>query len=1020
MTPERHKQIKAIFLEALEAGEQGEGRDSVIIKRCAGDAELEREVRALLDHHTDLDPKLAEPELRRVASRSRLDQPPSQQRPEAPTSPDAPHTPIPPAAKSAPALADAPRRPPEPSPSRSSLKMDRGRFAPGTTIDRRYRIVNLIARGGMGEVYRADDLKLAEPVAMKFLPSRFADDKAWLERFLDEVRVARNVSHPNVCRVYDVGEDLGEHFLTMEYVEGETLASLQSRIGRLPPRKAEQLAQQLCSGLAAIHDEGILHRDLKPSNILIDDKGQAKVTDFGLAVPGELRGPRAAAGTPGYLAPESMHGIEATVRSDIYQLGLVLYELFAGRPAYVAEDGEDLVAVQQKNDPLPPSTFAPDIKQSVEQVILRCLERDPDARPATVRQVSRMLPGSSDPLAAALAAGETPSPSLVAMSGGKGRLQPVAAAIALGLFIALVGFGIWIGGRGLSLVRTVPLDKSPQALAENARSILTTLGYKLGSEEDEPFEGSIRPASGHEAWGWDLSEELLAEIERTDQSPNRWQRLKRDRPPAIGFWYRWSPERLRPRRPTGIIAPDDPPQSVPGMITLRLTPRGRMYELAVVDAHTNSPVDPKSGLAPGAAGPPLPSIDWAKIFETAGLDYANFKDSAVEGERIPPVFAKERKAWTGFYPEKGSEETPIRVEAATLDNRLVAFRTAEADLPLYQVGKLPELTRSGSFSSYGRQGIIALTLLGGAALAWRNIASKRGDRAGALRMAIAVGIATPAMLLLEASTLRYAEDTTRTLSFLGGLVWMLSLGAGAAMAVWVMYMAVEPYVRRLWPESIISWTRLVYGRLYDPLVGQSMLAGALVGSVSIPIIYLTRLVPGWIGLPPAQPYFSRRIEAGMFDGPRQTLGHILESGLQGLQQAMLMLVGVVLIKLIVRKTWIALLIFGAAQSLVWALGQPTLHEWNWNVMFITWGMFGALTLCWLVVLVRYGVLALIVGRSIWGILGSLPITMEFDRWYAGIGMLGLIVVCAIPLYGAAAAIGGIAGIGGTGGRSRLT
>ncbi|HVU64771.1 MAG TPA: serine/threonine-protein kinase [Phycisphaerales bacterium] len=989
MTPERHKQIKAIFLEALEAGERGAGGggwEAVIIKRCEGDADLEREVRALLEHHTDIDPKLAEPELRRIASQPQIALPDEQ----APAGPDA----------EAPKDADASRGP---SPSRSSLKMDRGRFAPGTTIARRYRIVNLIARGGMGEVYRADDLKLAEPVALKFLPSRFADDKQWLDRFLDEVRVARNVSHPNVCRVYDVGEDLGEHFLTMEFVEGETLSSLQSRIGRLPPRKAEQLAQQLCGGLAAIHDEGILHRDLKPSNILIDDKGQAKITDFGLAAPGELRGRHAAAGTPGYIAPESLHGIEATVRSDIYQLGLVLYELFAGRPAYVSEDGEDLILVQQKTDPVPPSTFAPDIKQSVEQVIMRCLERDPDARPATVRQVARMLPGGGDPLAAALAAGQTPSPSLVAMSGGKSRMQPAAAAVALVLFAALVALGIWIGGRGMSLIRIVPLDKSPQALAENARSILASLGYNISGDEDTSGEGGMRPASGHEAWGWDLSTELLAEIERSDQSPTRWARLKRDRPPAIEFWYRWSPEPLVPRRPTGIVTPDDPPQSVPGMITLRLTPHGRLHELTVLDQRTNWPVDPKTGLAPGAAGPPLPAIDWAKVFETADLDIRKFLP--VDKERIPPVFADDRQAWTGFYPEKGGQDTPIRVEAATVGHRLVAFRTIETDLPMYQANRAPAETRSGLIGTYGRNAIIALTLIGAGILAWRNTASKRGDRSGAFRMALTVGVATPVMLLLEATTLR-SDATSGMFSFLGNLVWMLSLGAGSGLGVWVLYIAVEPYVRRLWPESIISWTRLVYGRIYDPLVGQSLLAGALGGAITLPIIYLTRLVPGWVGHAPAAPYFSRRIEAGMLDGTRQALGHIVENGLQGLQRAMLMLVGIVLIKLIVRKTWLALIIFGVLQSLAFALERPTVQDWTWAIMSITWAIYATLILAWLLLLVRYGVLALIAGTSVAGVLGSLPITMDLEKWYSGIGMLGLVLVCAVPLYGAAAAVGG--------------
>jgi serine/threonine-protein kinase len=137
----------------------------------------------------------------------------------------------------------------------------------GTLLGGRYRIVGLLGRGGMGEVYRADDLKLAQPVALKFLPAALARDPAALARFHNEVRIARQVSHPNVCRIYDLGETDGEPFLSMEYIDGEDLASLLRRIGRLPPDKAVDVARQLCSGLSAAHDLGVLHRDLKPANL---------------------------------------------------------------------------------------------------------------------------------------------------------------------------------------------------------------------------------------------------------------------------------------------------------------------------------------------------------------------------------------------------------------------------------------------------------------------------------------------------------------------------------------------------------------------------------------------------------------------------------------------------------------------------------------------------------------------------------------------------------------------------------
>src|SRR5271165_2959460 len=239
------------------------------------------------------------------------------------------------------ATATSPLPPPRPasaSPSRPSSAAEyqsEGRFLPGRLIAGRYRIIALLGRGGMGEVYRADDLTLGQPVALKFLPDEAARDLGLLERFKNEVRIARRVSHPNVCRVYDVGDVDGHTFFTMEYVDGEDLASLLRRIGRLPEDKALDIARQLCAGLAAAHAKGVLHRDLKPANIMLDGRGQVVVTDFGLAgLADDIRGNEIRSGTPAYMAPEQLAGQEVSVRSDIYSLGLVLYEVFTGKRAF--------------------------------------------------------------------------------------------------------------------------------------------------------------------------------------------------------------------------------------------------------------------------------------------------------------------------------------------------------------------------------------------------------------------------------------------------------------------------------------------------------------------------------------------------------------------------------------------------------------------------------------------------------------------------------------------------------------
>jgi serine/threonine-protein kinase len=216
----------------------------------------------------------------------------------------------------------------------SSAALDGAQFIPGTMLAGRYRIVGLLGRGGMGEVYRAEDLKLGQPVALKFLSKEVTDRADRLARFHQEVRLARQVSHPNVCRVHDIAETGGQHFLSMEYIDGEDLASLLRRIGRLPSDKALELARQLCAGLAAAHDRKVLHRDLKPANVLIDGRGRAHLADFGLAnLTDQRRETREVAGTPGYMAPEQQEGREVTTRTDSGALGLVLYEMFTGERA---------------------------------------------------------------------------------------------------------------------------------------------------------------------------------------------------------------------------------------------------------------------------------------------------------------------------------------------------------------------------------------------------------------------------------------------------------------------------------------------------------------------------------------------------------------------------------------------------------------------------------------------------------------------------------------------------------------
>src|SRR5271157_5083235 len=511
-----------------------------------------------------------------------------------------------------------------------------GGFSPGTVLIERYRIVALLGRGGMGEVYRAEDLKLGNVVALKFLPTTLQNDAAALAAFHAEVRNARQVSHPNVCRVYDIGEVKGQHFLTMEYIDGEDLASLLRRIGRLPPDKALETAHQICAGLAAAHDCGLLHRDLKPANIMLDGRGRVRITDFGLALSSDdAMGRSETAGTPAYMAPEQIGKGEASVRSDIYSLGLVFYELFTGRLPYQANTSAEWRRAHLESSPRTPSSVVKDIDPAVETAILRCLQKDPAKRPSSVRQVAAAFPGG-DPLAAALAAGETPSPEMVAASGETEGLRPaVAWALLAGVVVSVIA--VILLSAQANLYRRVPLEKPPEALAERARDILQSVGYS-----EPPVDTAM---------GFYEGKEFLRYIAGHDKSKTRWDHLETG---AFVFWYRGSPRPLAARyffsdAPIlGAVWTDDPPLEVSGMTLVRLNPLGRLTQLIAVP--------PQLEESAGAA----PAPDWAPLFSAAGLDPSRWLPA--QPMWTPPVDSDARAAWTGSLAERPN--ISMRIEAA--------------------------------------------------------------------------------------------------------------------------------------------------------------------------------------------------------------------------------------------------------------------------------------------------------------------------------------------------------------------
>lgn len=259
---------------------------------------------------------------------------------------------------------------------------DADTFKPGDVFAGRYRMVTRLGRGGMGDVWRADDLVLETPVALKLIQSTGPATRA---QIINEVRLARQITHPAVCRVFDVGEDDGLVFFSMELVDGEDLATLLRRAGRLPAERVLDIARQLCAGLAAAHAVGVLHRDLKPANVLIDNRGRVLLTDFGIAIPRDDATPRALVGTPGYMAPEQLTpGATLTECTDIYALGIILYELVVGQHPFNNR-------VSRSSEPQQPSARVPDVDPRLERVILQALKEDPRERPQSAALMAASL-----------------------------------------------------------------------------------------------------------------------------------------------------------------------------------------------------------------------------------------------------------------------------------------------------------------------------------------------------------------------------------------------------------------------------------------------------------------------------------------------------------------------------------------------------------------------------------------------------------------------------------------------------
>ncbi|MFC2164720.1 protein kinase [Acidobacteriota bacterium] len=271
-----------------------------------------------------------------------------------------------------------------------TIEAPRAELTTGSTFAERYQIIEELGRGGMGRVYKAHDSDVKDKVALKLIRPEISADKKTIERFQNELKLARKIGHRNVCRMYDLNKEEGSYYITMEYVSGEDLKSFVKRSGRLTVSKSIDIANQICEGLAEAHRVGVVHRDLKPSNIMIDNEGNARIMDFGIARSVEGKGITGAGvmiGTPEYMSPEQVEGKEIDQRTDIYSMGIILYEMLTGRVPF--EGGTAIsIAVKHKTEtPKEPKEYNEQISDDLNGIILKCLEKDREQRFQSAKEV---------------------------------------------------------------------------------------------------------------------------------------------------------------------------------------------------------------------------------------------------------------------------------------------------------------------------------------------------------------------------------------------------------------------------------------------------------------------------------------------------------------------------------------------------------------------------------------------------------------------------------------------------------
>jgi len=513
----------------------------------------------------------------------------------------------------------------------------------------------------------------------------------------------------------------------------------------------------------------------------------------------------------------------------------------------------------------------------------------------------------------------------------------------------------------VSLYGKVPLEKPPEVLADKASDVIRRLGY--------PGQPADR------AYGFGTYQSYLRYVAEQDESPERWEHLAAGEPTALFFWYRESPRYLAAYDRSGRVGLEDPPPALSGMVTVYLDTRGRLWQLHVVPPQ----VEDSGGL--------WSSPDWSALFTEAGLDPAAFK--ADEPTWTPRFYADSRAAWEGVHPQRS--DLRLHVEAAAHLGRPVYFEVLG---PWSKPLRMEPLDTGGQGSVAETIAVVVLLLifLLGVLVARRNLRLGRGDRRGAFTLGLYFFLTNT---LVWALTAHHVPSLAREVW--GNLVPGLGEALFQAGWVWLLYIALEPSVRRMWPDRIISWSRLLVGRLRDPLVGRDLLVGGVFGVASALLAQLHYFAPTWLGLPPPIP-METPLDALL--GFRHCITDLLDIQNAAVLTGMAMLFILVLMRGVLRAQWAAVGAFFLLFMVIWSSDFESNHR---SVDLILRGLTVA---TFTLVLVRFGFLATIVHFFVAGVLTDYPITLDLSAWYVGASWFALLAVIAVAVHGFYASLGG--------------